>query len=205
MDKLTYDFLGDEFKLAPYTVFKSSETPIIHMDLGDYELPDNFLNVNHEGKLLAKNTFKKKPVDQVEVPSDFDIHNTEEVPIQESYSTNISFEDLLKEEGINAYVTSGYREGALTSSGKPSNHSKKGGAYDIVPTNGKTFDDLKKELYSNPRIVKWFKENNWGIYSELTKERMKKTNATGPHLHIGPDSGAVREFEEELKKYQTNG
>lgn len=120
---------------------------------------------------------------------------------------NLSFEDLIKTENLPVKITSGYRgkggfRNGLTKSGKVSNHNRldsKGNplAYDIQPFfNGKVdksiegFNKLLNIIYSNPRVVAWLKYNNKGILEEITPEIMKKSGATGPHLHVGPDSWA---------------
>lgn len=118
---------------------------------------------------------------------------------------DISLPELLKEEGIDFQVTSDYRPGATTKSGHKSNHSIKGGAYDIKPTNGKSFEDLRQEIYSNSRIRNWMNRHNWGIIEETTPEVMSKTGATGKHWHFGPDTMAVQNWRRNLIKYGQNG
>ena len=113
----------------------------------------------------------------------------------------ISLPDLLKQEGVDFTITSGYRPNAITKSGHKSNHSIEGGAYDIKPTNGKTFEDLKNEIYSNPTIVQWMNDHGWGIIEETTPEVMAKTGATGKHWHFGPDSMGVENFKKRLEEY----
>lgn len=108
---------------------------------------------------------------------------------------NISLEDLLKQEGVNAKITSGYRKGAVSKNGNKSNHSHlqedgTAGAYDVVPTDG-NFENLRKEIYGNPRIVSWLKAKGWGILEETTPDIMRKTGATGKHWHFGPDTAAI--------------
>lgn len=122
------------------------------------------------------------------------INNTH---VQENYpiNPNISLEDLLKQEGVNARVSSGYRKGAMSKNGHKSNHSHLNsdgtpGAYDIVPNDG-NFENLRKEIYGNPRIISWLKAKGWGILEETTSDIMKKTGATGKHWHFGPDTAAI--------------
>lgn len=135
--------------------------------------------------------------------SNFQLANTPIIintHVQETSKTdpnlkNLSLEQLLKEEGVKAKITSGFRKGAKTSQGKDSNHSHlddngHAGAYDIVPTDG-NFENLRKEIYGNPRIVQWLKQKGWGILEETSKEVMNKTGATGKHWHFGPDTAAV--------------
>ena len=121
--------------------------------------------------------------------------------IGKSDSETISLPDLLKQQGIDFTVTSSYRPNAVTKSGHKSNHSIEGGAYDIKPANGKTFEDLKNEIYSNPTIVQWMNDHGWGIIEETTSEVMAKTGATGKHWHFGPDSMGVENFKKRLEEY----
>ena len=121
--------------------------------------------------------------------------------IGKSDSETISLPDLLKQQGIDFTVTSGYRPNAVTKSGHKSNHSIEGDAYDIKPANGKSFEDLKNEIYSNPTIVQWMTDHGWGIIEETTPEVMAKTGATGKHWHFGPDSMGVQNFKKRLDEY----
>lgn len=122
------------------------------------------------------------------------INNTR---VQENYpiNPNISLEDLLKQEGVNARISSGYRKGSITKNGHKSNHSHLNsdgtpGAYDVIPNDG-NFENLRKQIYGNPRIVSWLKAKGWGILEETTPEVMSKTGATGKHWHFGPDTAAI--------------
>lgn len=121
--------------------------------------------------------------------------------IGKSNKETISLPDLLKQEGVDFTITSSYRPNAVTKSGHKSNHSIEGGAYDIKPTNGKTFEDLKNEIYSNPTIVQWMNDHGWGIIEETTPEVMAKTGAIGKHWHFGPDSMGVANFKKRLEEY----
>ena len=113
---------------------------------------------------------------------------------------NVDLETLLKQEGVHFKVTSHIRN-TKTSKGTKSYHST-GLAYDIKPSDGNTYDDLRNEIYSNPRIVSWMKSHNMGILEETDKRRgytdyngkFHYTGATGPHWHFGPDKAAVSEF-----------
>ena len=121
--------------------------------------------------------------------------------IGKSDSETISLPDLLKQQGVDFTITSSYRPNAITKSGHKSNHSIEGGAYDIKPTNGKSFEDLKEQIYSNPTIVQWMNDHGWGIIEETTPEVMAKTGATGKHWHFGPDSMGVQNFKKRLEEY----
>lgn len=121
--------------------------------------------------------------------------------IGKSNKETISLPDLLKQQGVDFTITSSYRPNAVTKSGHKSNHSIEGGAYDIKPTNGKSFNDLKEQIYSNPTIVQWMNDHGWGIIEETTPEVMAKTGATGKHWHFGPDSMGVENFKKRLEEY----
>ena len=121
--------------------------------------------------------------------------------IGKSDSETISLPDLLKQQGVDFTITSSYRPNAVTKSGHKSNHSIEGGAYDIKPANGKSFEDLKEQIYSNPTIVQWMNDHGWGIIEETTSEVMAKTGATGKHWHFGPDSMGVQNFKKRLNEY----
>ena len=121
--------------------------------------------------------------------------------IGKSDSETISLPDLLKQQGVDFTITSSYRPNAVTKSSHKSNHSIEGGAYDIKPTNGKSFEDLKEQIYSNPTIIQWMNDHGWGIIEETTPEVMAKTGATGKHWHFGPDSMGVQNFKKRLDEY----
>ena len=121
--------------------------------------------------------------------------------IGKSDGETISLPDLLKQQGVDFTITSSYRPNAITKSGHKSNHSIEGGAYDIKQANGKSFEDLKEQIYSNPTIVQWMNDHDWGIIEETTPEVMTKTGATGKHWHFGPDSMGVQNFKKRLDEY----
>lgn len=121
--------------------------------------------------------------------------------IGKSNKETISLPDLLKQEGVDFTITSSYRPNATTKSGHKSNHSIEGGAYDIKPINGKSFEDLRKQIYSNPTIVQWMNDHGWGIIEETTPKVMTETGATGKHWHFGPDSMGVANFKKRLEEY----
>ena len=126
------------------------------------------------------------------------------MPVSDSKSSNPgdlnkTLDQILTEEGIPHRVTSSYRPHAQTSTGKPSNHSKKDSAgnsmaLDIVPTDG-NFDKFREQIYGNKRVMNWLRSKNWGILEEIDprggyinqRGEFRKTNATGPHFHFGPD------------------
>ena len=110
-----------------------------------------------------------------------------------------SIEELLKNNKIDAKITSGYRPGAVTKSGHLSNHAK-GQAWDIVPTNNKSFDDLKSELLNNQEVRTFFANKGYGVLSEVSRDEQNKYGSTGAQFHIGPDSAAVRTWKSWTQK-----
>lgn len=90
------------------------------------------------------------------------------------------FLDTLAKAGIAVRVTSGTRPGAKTSNGRQSNHAI-GRALDITPVEGQTFEDLAKKIRNSPDLIKYMKDNRYGIYDETSQEILKNTNGTGAH------------------------
>ena len=93
--------------------------------------------------------------------------------------------NMFKDAGINVKVTSGYREGAVTSNGKPSFHAS-GEAIDIVPEDG-NFDALAFAIKNNPEISAFMKQKGYGIIDETSQEMLQRTGGTGKHFHVGKD------------------
>ena len=197
-----YDFLSDSFtnNFLTYTPveleFPLNDSPI---DISDWAS-----GISPLGIPIVKSTINTSSSQEDNQESEstqktrIRVNNTEEVPIiNYNYDNEISFEDLLKQEGVHARITSGYRENSKTSSGKTSHHATKGGAYDIVPTDG-NFENLRREIYGNPRIVAWMKNKGWGILEETNPEIKRRTGATGDHWHFGPDKIAVQQFNQNL-------
>lgn len=100
-------------------------------------------------------------------------------------------------------ITSLYRAGATTKSGRPSFHGS-GKAVDIVPVQG-TFDTLEADMMANRELVMYMIQNKIGILDEYTPNgHQARTGATGNHMHIGPDQLALSDFKKLLKKYEIN-
>lgn len=116
---------------------------------------------------------------------------------------SMSLQELIDQEDLPIKITSGYRANSKTKNGNTSHHSKKDSygnpmAYDIVPMfNGKVnttqqgFELLSSSIINNPVAVQWFKDHNFGLLDETSKEMMQRTGATGKHFHIGPDKIAL--------------
>lgn len=174
----------------------------------DYGFEDPFVTaeLNDDSDIL----FKPKVIKVEDILSKLqttakDLQDRLTVPQQTTSIEDISFPELLKRERVNAKITSGYRPGAKTNTGKKSNHSIKGGAYDIVPTNGKTFEDLRKEIYSNKNIRDWMNAKGWGIIEEVSDSDRKKYGATGANWHFGPDQAALVNWRKNLIRFGANG
>ena len=80
-----------------------------------------------------------------------------------------------------------------------SNHKTRGAdgtanARDISIENGdiKDYEELKRQILSNPLIMAGLQAKGWGILNEVTPEILSRTNGTGKHFHLGPDSSAIR-------------
>lgn len=98
--------------------------------------------------------------------------------------------DEAAKHGIYFRVTSGYRPGATTSSGKQSWHAT-GDAIDITPLKGTSWEDFRNTLKDNPQFLTWMRDNGYGILDETTAEMLAKTDGTGAHFHIGKDQLAI--------------
>ena len=166
------------------------------------DISDWSVGISPSGIPIVKNTiptaFRSTPLDNSTTETSEDL-------------SSLSFEDLVKQENLPIKITSGFRgkgdfRGGKTLQGKRSNHNRldsqgKSMAYDIVPING-NFEELLNLMYSNPRIVSWFKQRGYGILEETTPSVMKRTGATGKHLHIGPDTSARKMFNYRISKAQ---
>lgn len=100
-------------------------------------------------------------------------------------------------------ITSLYRDGATTASGRPSFHGS-GKAVDIVPVEG-TFESLEADMTANRELVMYMIQNRIGILDEYTPNgHQARTGSTGNHMHIGPDQLALSDFRKLLRKYEIN-
>jgi len=102
---------------------------------------------------------------------------------------------LFTQDGVNIYVTSGYREGAkVKGKGNRSRHSIMNGAADIVPTGKSTFADIRRVL-DNPQsnTAKWLASHGYGYLDETSATGTTKYwhdyNKDHSHYHIGQDYG----------------
>lgn len=195
--------------------------------LGLYEDNTNYFNdisnfsVSNSGSLVAPSNLPKmveseKSDETQSITQPTTTQNTDYGDL-----LNLSFEDLIKQENLPIRITSGYRgagslRGGKTAQGRRSNHNRVDEhghpmAYDIVPTQGHTFDDLLNVIYKNPKVVAWFNARKWGALEEMfdgkrgfydTEGKFHYTGATGQHLHIGPDTHAVKNYNSKIAKGQ---
>ncbi len=104
--------------------------------------------------------------------------------------------DLLKQfenAGISLRVTSGKRPGAKTSNGSLSHHAT-GDAIDVTPGENETWESIIDKMKSNPTLLNYMRDNQWGILDERSQEMLNKTKGTGAHWHIGKDKSALSGF-----------
>lgn len=194
--------------------FEAVETPKVEINL---PLLDTSLNISewaisktNNGTPIVKNNLRNPLINNNQKYDTITEAGQYNTPTKRS-NNNISFEELIKQENLPVKITYGFRgegdfRGGKTKQGKRSNHNrrdKQGNpmAYDIVPIDG-DFEGLLNKMYSNPRVVDWFKSKGYGILEETTPDIMEHTGATGKHLHIGPDSLAKQMFEKRLLKGQ---
>lgn len=73
-------------------------------------------------------------------------------------------------------------------------------AWDVSIVNGtlKDYDALAKAMIDNKHIYSWLALKGFGIFDEV---RGTSTDKTGPHFHIGPDSGAQTDFYGFIKQF----
>ena len=124
----------------------------------------------------------------------------------EEIPDDIPLIDALSYAGVKGIVTSAYRPNAVAkASGRPSRHRMldKNGypmTLDIQPMGGRSgnFDTLK-EMLLDPRLQRWFERNGYGVIDETIPANMRKNGATGPHYHIGQDSGAIKGYNDWVK------
>lgn len=119
----------------------------------------------------------------------------------------IDIEDLFKQEGLTSINGKKLRFGSKEP--RPNNakygsskshhkeidpHTGNANARDISITNGTTedYEEFRKQILNNPRIMEYLFAKNWGILNELTLAAFKKYGSTGPHLHFGEDVAAIR-------------
>ena len=204
----------------PFVIYETNTVePKQYIDLPLYEPIDitDWASTTPSGQVIVKNNLPR----MIQSSSETKQPSSEVQPSSNEDMSNVSFEDLIKQENLPIRITSGFRgagslRGGKTAQGRRSNHNRTDAhghpmAYDIAPTSGHSFDDLRKIMYKNPRVVNWFKQRGWGILEEMqdgkrgfydTEGKFHYTGATGPHFHIGPDTHAVRNYSSKVSKGQ---
>lgn len=97
--------------------------------------------------------------------------------------------DLFDKHGIQYRISSGVRNHRVGTSGGRSWHLA-GRGLDIAAPEGMSNDDFIRQFVGNKALLDEMKALNYGIINEYIAANRKKTGATGPHLHIGPDTWA---------------
>lgn len=174
---------GDKLNYVTYTPIRRESIPS--------------LTISDIPKPVIKREREESTISIVETPS-FE-YNDDSYNDYEEYNLSKDIEELFKDAGIKVRVTSSYRPGSRTSSGKTSWHSIKdeygnSRAYDIVPIDG-NFDSLREAMISNPLIRYYFSKKGLGVLDETSSSMMAKTGATGKHFHIGPDRLALETWD----------
>lgn len=103
----------------------------------------------------------------------------------------VDLQNLFTKYNLPITITSGYREGAVTSNGSPSFHAS-GEAMDIVPTEGHTFQEIADIIRNTPEIANFMKSHKLGVLDETSKEMLARTGGTGAHYHVGRDKNAYK-------------
>lgn len=111
-----------------------------------------------------------------------------------TYDMKGDLEGIFSRNGIHATVTSGKRKpGEAGKLGDKSKHVG-GTACDVVPMKGYTYDDIYAEMSGSKEFTDYLASHNYGVIDERPESVRRKTGASGPHWHIGDDSGADRNF-----------
>lgn len=148
---------------------------------------------NQESIQTPQSETKTESYTQSSKPRGSHVFKTEDINVGNMQELLDKFADA----GISLRVTSGLRPGAVTSNGSQSWHSK-GYALDITPVEGQTYEDLKRQIRQSPDLIKYMRDNGFGIYDETSTDVLNRTNGTGFHWHIGKDRIAVQGLEQLL-------
>ena len=93
------------------------------------------------------------------------------------------FLDEAAKYGVYFRVTSGVRDGAITSNGNRSNHAT-GDAIDITPLDGQSWDELVSQIKNSPELLDYMRKHKMRILDERTPDILAKTSGTGAHFHV---------------------
>lgn len=193
-----------EFDLNPYDhlisqpfkeiTYQSPKTPESETSTSEeYEYPNVVPTIEKEEE--SKEEFK------LEEPK---VNENISQELDPKYGLMKGFINKASEENLPFRVTSGYRPGAVTSNGSQSWHSK-GLALDIVPSQGVTWETFRKAFQNSPALIKWMRDNQFGIINETSPAMLAKTGGTGPHWHIGKDKLAISTFNKMFPLHRKGG
>lgn len=99
--------------------------------------------------------------------------------------------DELVKAGFRGELTRGLELGAKTAQGNDSYHGVQDyHAIDVIPFADMSWDQFREHIVLTG-ADKIFKKYGYGILDETIPEMMKRTDASGPHFHIGRDRIAI--------------
>ena len=105
---------------------------------------------------------------------------------------SMDLQEILKLTGLDKYIrqTSGYDPSRQNIH---SHHRRKDEyghsmAYDIVPQNGYTFEQMLQEIKNNEQMIQWLDSHGFNISDETSERARRLYNATGPHYHISQNN-----------------
>lgn len=193
----------DELGRFEATVNAAGDVDAFRKELNAQEEETGFENVvkKYENEAIKKslNDSYKRSKD---VMANVEKNNLYEEMGGQELDDTTSFEDFAKNNPDAPFkISSAYRPNSIMSNGSPSWHSKKNvdgssKAVDIVPKEGKTWDDVKEYIKNDPELARTFANRGVGILDESDSEEGEanraKTKGSGPHYHIGPDNVTLK-------------
>ena len=123
-----------------------------------------------------------------------DIHNEHNHNVEGLSSDMKGFYDELYQVFPNLQVTSGKRIG-----GNKFSHHHEGDAIDISKNN----TDVYNYLVNTKEGLALMNKYKLGILDETDPRNMQKTGATGPHFHIGKDSGLYAKTKDRYEQFDS--
>jgi hypothetical protein len=177
----------------------------------DYKLikphEDVFSDLYYDNNKEPKKEEQQVPKEGIKILSKPTPPTAPDVQVAPGRAAIQGFIDLCAKEGININITSWERPNNTSKSGSRSHHVT-GGALDITPGSGETWESLSTKIQGSGLIRDYMLKNNLGIIDETKADMQRRTGATGAHWHIGPDHLAIegRNFIFDLKDkgiYQT--
>lgn len=179
---------------VPRYIDKSEYTPKDNKNVNANLVSERFGN---HGEFIRIQLPEQSPIEKQLAKTTLGKHVFKTNDIQVKYMQALL--DEAAKYGIYFRITSGYRKGAKTKSGKLSWHGL-GHAIDITPVEGQSWEDLKRQILNSPGFVKWMQDHGYGILDETTPEMLAQTGGTGAHWHIGKDRRAIRGLRKMLQE-----